>query len=101
MNGLEQERLMCSGIDIAGLNLCDRERIEQIGFGSWLAEVCDAPALKPEKISDARLCRSGPKCLKAVRRRAASVTGRSQFCSSACAASYNARLRRKDGANDS
>jgi hypothetical protein len=80
MNGLEQERLACNGIDICGLNPSDRERIEQIGFDRWLDEICDAPPLKPEKISDARLCRSGPKCLKAVRRRAAPVTGRSQFC---------------------
>jgi hypothetical protein len=100
MNGLEQERLACNGIDIGGLNPSDRERIEQIGFDRWLDEICNPRALKPKKISQARMCRSGPKCLKAVRRKAAPVTGRSQFCSSACSASFNARLRRKM-ANDS
>jgi hypothetical protein len=90
----EGERLMCNATDINGLNPSDRERIEQIGFDRWLDEICNPPALKPEKISQARLCRSGPKCPKAVRRKAAPVHGRNQFCSSACAASFNARLRR-------
>ncbi len=95
MTGLEQERLACNGIDIGGQNSCDRERIEQIGFDRWLNEVCDA-LRQPGKASQVKLCRSGSKCLKAVRRKAAPVTGRSQFCSSACAASFNARLRRKE-----
>jgi hypothetical protein len=39
----EQERLMCHAIDINGLNVCDRNRIEQIGFDRWLDEIADAP----------------------------------------------------------
>ena len=35
----EQERLQCHGIDIGGLNLCDRSRIEEVGFEAWLDEV--------------------------------------------------------------
>jgi hypothetical protein len=35
----EQERLQCNGIDINGLNLSDRHRIEQVGFNNWLDEV--------------------------------------------------------------
>jgi hypothetical protein len=34
----EQERLQCNGIDINGLNVSDRHRIEQIGFDRWLDE---------------------------------------------------------------
>jgi hypothetical protein len=37
----EQERLQCHAIDIGGLNLCDRDRIEQIGFEARLDEVSD------------------------------------------------------------
>jgi ribosomal protein S27AE len=36
----ETERLRCNATDIGGLNLCDRERIEEVGFNSWLDEVC-------------------------------------------------------------
>jgi hypothetical protein len=77
MNGLEQERLACNGIDIGGLNPSDRDRIERIGFNRWLDEICDAPVQKAAKTQQAKLCRSGSKCLKAVRRKAAPVTGRS------------------------
>jgi len=35
----EQERLQCHGIDIGGLNLGDRSRIEEVGFNRWLDEV--------------------------------------------------------------
>ena len=35
----ETERLQCHGIDINGLNLCDRDRIERVGFDTWLDEV--------------------------------------------------------------
>jgi hypothetical protein len=35
----EQERLICNGIDINGLNKLDRNRIEEIGFNAWLDEV--------------------------------------------------------------
>ena len=35
----ETERLQCHGIDINGLNLCDRNRIERVGFDAWLDEV--------------------------------------------------------------
>ena len=35
----EQERLKCHGIDINGLNPCDRNRIEHVGFTGWLDEV--------------------------------------------------------------
>jgi hypothetical protein len=38
----ETERLLCHATDINGLNPCDRERIEQIGFDQWLDEVADA-----------------------------------------------------------
>jgi hypothetical protein len=92
----EQERLAGMNISIDGLGKEAIARIELIGFEAWLDEVCDAPSQKAAKTPQARLCRSGSKCLKAVRRKAAPVTGRSQFCSSACAASFNARLRRKE-----
>jgi hypothetical protein len=91
----EQERLMGMNTSISGLGQEAIARIEEIGFEAWLDEVSDAPQ-KSGKTSQAKLCRSGSKCLKAVRRRAATVTGRAQFCSSACAASFNARLRRKE-----
>jgi hypothetical protein len=35
----EAERLKCNAIDINGLNLCDRNRIEEVGFNAWLDEV--------------------------------------------------------------
>ncbi len=31
----ETERLMCHAIDINGLNLCDRNRIEDVGLNTW------------------------------------------------------------------
>jgi hypothetical protein len=99
---MEQERLMGLGISISGLGKDAIARIEEIGFEAWLPEAEDVVSKKktvvtvPTKTPQARLCRSGSKCLKAVRRKAAVVSGRSQFCSSACAASYNARLRRKE-----
>ena len=34
----EQERLQCHAIDINGLNQCDRDRIEKVGFDRWLDE---------------------------------------------------------------
>jgi hypothetical protein len=39
----EQERLQWHAIDINGLNPCDRDRIEEIGFDRWLDEVADEP----------------------------------------------------------
>jgi ribosomal protein S27AE len=39
----ETERLRCNATDIGGLNLCDRNRIEEVGFDRWLDEVCNAP----------------------------------------------------------
>ena len=35
----EQERLRCNAIDINGLNRSDRNRIERVGFDTWLDEV--------------------------------------------------------------
>jgi predicted nucleic acid-binding Zn ribbon protein len=35
----EQERLRCNSIDINGLNPCNRNRIEEVGFDQWLDEV--------------------------------------------------------------
>lgn len=40
----ETERLQCHAIDISGLNPCDRDRIEDIGFEVWLDEVSDQKA---------------------------------------------------------
>jgi hypothetical protein len=37
----ETERLRCNATDIGGLNLCDRESIEEVGFDRWLDEVCE------------------------------------------------------------
>jgi hypothetical protein len=94
----EQERLQCNGISISGLNPIDIQRIEEIGFDCWLDEVADAPPPnKPDGKTQAkiRLFRSASKCINAIRRRAALATGRSQFCSPACAASFRARDKRQ------
>jgi hypothetical protein len=94
----ERERLQCNGISIDGLNPPDRQRIEEVGFDRWLNETADAPpAKKPTSKVRAKiaLCRSGSKCLNASCRRAAPTTGRSQFCTSACAASSRARDKRQ------
>jgi hypothetical protein len=37
----EAERLQCNAIDINGLNPCDRDRIEQVGFDCWLDEIAN------------------------------------------------------------
>jgi hypothetical protein len=37
----ETERLQCHANDIGGLNPCDRNRIEELGFNAWLDEVAD------------------------------------------------------------
>ena len=42
----ETERLQCHGIDISGLNLCDRNRIERVGFDAWLDEVSNPKAAR-------------------------------------------------------
>jgi hypothetical protein len=34
----ERERLLANGINIDGLNLADRNRIEEVGLEVWLAE---------------------------------------------------------------
>ncbi len=44
---------------------------------------------KPE-----RLCKSGSKCMKAYRRKAAPAKGNGEYCSTACAASDRARAKR-------
>jgi hypothetical protein len=44
----ELERLQCHGIDIGGLNPCDRSRIEQIGFDLWLDEVSAQKTAGPQ-----------------------------------------------------
>jgi hypothetical protein len=44
---------------------------------------------KPE-----RLCKSGPKCMRAYRRKAAPAKGNGEYCSTACAASDRARAKR-------
>src|ERR1700737_2303655 len=40
----EQERVRCNAIDIHGLNLSDRIRIEEKGFNAWLDEVSNPKA---------------------------------------------------------
>jgi len=56
----ETERLKCHAIDINGLNPCDRNRIEEIGFNAWLDEV-SAPKMAGIQIARHRVSRL---CLK-------------------------------------
>lgn len=45
-------------------------------------------------IKPVHLCKSGPKCMKAYRRKAAPAKGNGEYCSTACAASDRARAKR-------
>ena len=44
----EQVRLKWNGIDINGLNLCDRDHIEEAGFDLWLDEVSAQKTAGPQ-----------------------------------------------------
>ena len=66
----EQERLLCNGISISGLNPPDIQRIENIGFDRWLDEVDKPPvavipkmnSVSPERESKRRTRRSCVRC---------------------------------------
>jgi hypothetical protein len=66
----EQERLLCNGISISGLNPPDIQRIENIGFDRWLDEVDKPPvavipkmnSVSPERASKRRTRRSCVRC---------------------------------------
>src|SRR5437016_1512825 len=56
----EQERLKCHGIDIGGLNLSDRQRVEEIGLDAWLDEVEKYPQQKRPAQQSATSTRKSP-----------------------------------------
>jgi predicted nucleic acid-binding Zn ribbon protein len=82
----EQERRQCYGIDINGLSLCDRDRIEEVGFNAWLEEISkpNAAGAQVSRLHHRKICAACESVFLAIRDDA-------KYCSHSCQLRSNRR----------